>query len=67
MILKVLEILLMCKYKLYILVHDIKKKKRGRKGKEIIIKKKSWRKVVSSPFQEEEEATSLTKENKEGV
>jgi len=30
----------MCKYKLYILVHDIKKKKRGRKGKEIIIKKK---------------------------
>jgi hypothetical protein len=43
-----------------------KKKERGRKGKEII-KKKSWRKVVSSPFQEEEEATSLTKENKEGV
>jgi hypothetical protein len=30
----------MCKYKLYILVHDIKKKKRGRKGKEIIIIKK---------------------------
>jgi len=42
-----------------------KKKKSGRKGKEIK-KKKSWRKVVSSPFQEEE-ATSLTKENKEGV